>query len=554
MFDRRHTILIVDDEPDILQSLELTLESDYDVLTANSGTEGLDLLEKNDVSLVISDQRMPKMMGVEFLERSQTISPNCIRMMLTGYADIEAIIQAINSGRIYRYITKPWEPRDLEMDVRRGIESFTLKTSLDHRMQELTALCEIGSVITSSLDLDQVMKRILDGIVDTLGFERSFLMLVDEDRQTLRHRGCSGVSEEVLPVVSQIEYRLDQEELAPVLTLLQNRSILVENVNTPPVGVDKVLMRRIGIQSFVTAPLCVGGKGIGVLMAERTSGGQRFGEHDRRLLSGFAAQAAIAVENARLYGEAVEKQRLEKEVAVAVRIQQHLLPETLPVVAGFDIAGTSRLSRGVGGDYYDVLEDHTGRLWIALGDVTGKGVPAALTMATLRTLFRVELEREQSLAEVLSRVGDGLGRCTPPEVFATFCCGILNPTDGGFTVVNAAHPCPVVVRADGSVTELTGAGPPTGLDPFLAGTVTYEEQTTTLNSGDLFLLYSDGVSEALNDQNDLFGEKRLTELVAAHRDETAAGILESILHTVSAFQGSVPQSDDITLVVVKRVP
>lgn len=554
MLERRHTILIVDDDRDVLESLRLSLETDYDVLTAPGGVEGLALLARREVALIIADQRMPGMTGVEFLARSQEVSPQTVRMMLTGFADLNAVVGAINEGQVYRYIAKPWEPRELEMDVRRAVESYEMRIALARRVQELGMLCEIGAAITSVLDLDRVIQMVLDAVVGTLGFDRSFLMLVDEDAGMLRHRACAGVTGEALAFFSGLEYRLDQEDVAVVLTVRQGRSILVEDVDDPPVGVDREVVRRMGIRSFVTAPLRAGDRRIGVLVADRTGVEERVTEHDRRLLMGFANQAAIALENARLYGEALEKRRLEEEVAVAGRIQQRLLPQALPRVEGFDVAGTSRPSRGVGGDYYDVLEDRSpGRVWVALGDVSGKGVPAALTMATLRALFRSEVEREQPLGEAMRRIGEGLWRCTAPEVFATFCFGVLDPSARTFTYVNAGHPAPLLVRADGSRSAMSGGGLPAGMDPALFGQAAYLEQRVDLGPGDVLVLYSDGVTEAGagDGDGDMFGEERLGAVVAERRGGAAAAVQEAVCQAVASFLGDAPPGDDLTLVVVK---
>ncbi|OGG45102.1 MAG: hypothetical protein A3F84_11790 [Candidatus Handelsmanbacteria bacterium RIFCSPLOWO2_12_FULL_64_10] len=555
MLERRHTVLIVDDDPGILEALRLSLELDYEVLVAPGGAEGLELLARNEVALIIADQRMPGMMGVEFLERAREVSPNSVRMMLTGFADLDAIVGAINRGQVYRYISKPWEPKDLEIDVRQAVETYDMRVALDRRMRELKMLCEVGAAITSVLDLDQDIQMILEAVVNTLGFERSFLMLVDEGAGVLRSRACAGVSDEARAFFLQLEYGLDREDVAVVLTVRQNRSILVEDVDDAPVGVDREVVRRMGVRSFVTVPLVAGERKIGVLVADRSGAGERVVEHDRLLLMGFANQAAIALENARLYGEALEKQRLEQELAAAGRIQQLLLPQALPEVEGFDISGTSRPSRGVSGDYYDVVEDRSGRVWVALGDVSGKGMPAALTMATLRALFRSELEREQSLAEAMRRIGEGLWRCTAPEVFATFCFGALDPEERAFTFVNAGHPYPLLIRADGSPPSPagTGSGLPVGVDPTLAGVSPYLEQRVDMRSGDVFVIYSDGVTEAGagDGEVEMFGEERLEAVLVEHRTKDAAAVQEAICSAVSAFLGDAPPGDDLTLVVIR---
>ena len=548
---KRHTILIVDDEPDILDSLQLSLEQDYDVLTATNGAEGLGMMDGREVALIISDQRMPKMTGVEFLAKAMEISPRTVRMMLTGFADFDAIVEAINQGRIYRYISKPWEPRDLEMDVRRAVEAYELQMSLDRRMRELATLCDIGAAITSVLDPDKVVQKIMDSVVDTLGFDRSFLMLVDEDAGLLRYRGCAGVRDEALSYVSELEYDLNRNDVAVVLTVKENRPILVEDVEDTHVPVDRETARRIGIRSFVTAPLRTGDRQIGVLFADRSSAGERVTELDERLLMGFADHAAIAIENARLYAEALDKKRLEEEVAVAGRIQGHLLPSTIPEVEGFEVTGISRPSRVVSGDYYDAVTDDEGRLWLALGDVSGKGMPAALTMATLRALFLAEMERDQSLSQAMTRISEGLFHATAPEVFATFCFGVLDPVARTFTFVNAGHPYPVLARADGTVCDVEGAaGLPAGMDPMLTQTVPCTEQRVDLAPGDVLVVYSDGVAEAGAGNEDMFGEERLRAIVSERREDGAQAVQDAICQAVDEFMADAPADDDLTLVVI----
>lgn len=545
----RHTVLIVDDEQGILDSLSLSLEAEYDVLTATSGFDAIELLKRHEVALIISDQRMPKMTGVEFLEQAEQLSPNSVRMMLTGFADFDAIVGAINKGQVYRYISKPWEPDDLAIDVRTGVERYAMQHALNRRMTELQALCEIGAAVTAVLDSAQVIEKVLAGVVDALGFDRSYLMLVDETTNRLVSAGTAGVTGEARATLEELSYDLDREDVGVVLTVRENRPILVEDVDRAPVRLDTETLERVGFRSFVTAPITAADRRIGVLVADRVAAGERVTEHDQRLLMGFADQAAIALENARLYEEAIEKKRLEEEVGVAARIQQRLLPETLPDVKGFDLAAVSRPSRGVSGDYYDVVDAGDGRVWIAVGDVCGKGVPAALTMATLRTLFRAQIDRDQSLPEMMARISTGLFSATSPEVFATFCFGLLDPAARTFTYVNAGHPFPVHARADG-VSGVDGVGVPIGLDPSI-WSEPYEEQVVTFGDGDLLAIYSDGVAEAGALNDDMFGEERLEAVIEANRKATAEVVKDAVLSAVDVFVCGEALDDDLTLVVVK---
>ncbi|MCH7863312.1 MAG: response regulator, partial [Proteobacteria bacterium] len=289
------TLLIVDDEPEILDALTLTFEEDFNVLKANGGRDALAVLESDGAAVIIADQRMPEMMGEEFLEKAREMSPDTVRMMLTGFADFAAIVDAINKGQVYRYISKPWEPADLEIDVRTGVERYALQHSLAQRMRELKALCEIGATITSTLDSEQVIQKVLDGVVGALGFDRSHLMLVDEKANRLVSGGSAGVDEEVLTYLRELEYDLDREDVGVVLTVNENRPILVEDVDHAPIRLDMKTLDRIGFRSFVTAPISAGGRRIGVLVADRVGAGERVTEHDQRLLMSFADQAAIAM-------------------------------------------------------------------------------------------------------------------------------------------------------------------------------------------------------------------------------------------------------------------
>jgi len=492
---------------------------------------------------------MPKMDGVEFLGRAQKISPATVRMMLTGFADFDAIINAINQGQIYRYITKPWEPTDLEIDVRQAIDRYAIQASLDQRMNELQALCDISAAITSTLNSEEVINKILDGVVHALGFDRAYLMRLDPANNVLKGAGSCGVEGEARDFLNQLTYDLDRSDVGVVLTLKENRPILVEDIENAPINLDNEALQRVGVRSFVTAPLQAGDHPIGVLVADRNSPGERVSEHDLRLLVGFANQAAIALENARLYEEALEKQRLEEEINVAANIQTRLLPETLPELDHYELAALSQPSRGIGGDYYDIIDMGDGRMWIALGDVCGKGIPAALTMATLRTLFRSQLDHAQPLADMMQHVSEGLFNATAPEVFATFFFGVLDLNTQTFTYVNAAHPFPVLARESGETIELKGAGIPAGLDPIMA-IEPYAEHSITLTNGDVLVIYSDGVSEAGARTGDMFDEPRIHELTKAHRESGANAVQNAICTAVETFMNGQAMDDDLTLVAL----
>ena len=293
---------------------------------------------------------------------------------------------------------------------------------------------------------------------------------------------------------------------------------------------------------------------MGALMRSRNAMLDALLSHQRELKD---REHALAEANRELEGrvedqgvELQEMHLLEEELAIARRIQKHLLPERIPIVEGFELAGVSRPSRGVSGDYFDMVKEDSGRVWVALGDVSGKGMPAALTMATLRALFRAELEREQPLGEAMRRISEGLYLSTTPEVFATFCFGVLDPADRSFTYVNAGHPYPLVVCRQGESVALDGAGPPLGMDPSLVPNLRYDEHKVVLDPGDVLVIYSDGVTEAGAGREDMFGEERLRPAIVELRDAGAQGVQDGICRAVDTFLGNAPADDDLTLVVV----
>jgi predicted ester cyclase len=245
--------------------------------------------------------------------------------------------------------------------------------------------------------------------------------------------------------------------------------------------------------------------------------------------------------------EARQRERIEQELRVARRIQQSLLPETIPELEGWRIAAYYGPAREVGGDFYDFLELEDGRLGLIVGDATGHGMPAALVMATTRGMLRAVVQSLESPGEVLARVNEALVADIPPSTFVTCFYGVLDPKDGHLSYANAGHNLPCR-RHDGQAEELRARGMPLGLIPGMP----YEEKETILASGDSTLLYSDGLVEAHDPQGKMFGFPRLRELVAGHGEERSLG--DFLMGELYSFVGEDwEQEDDITLVTLRRV-
>jgi len=296
------------------------------------------------------------------------------------------------------------------------------------------------------------------------------------------------------------------------------------------------------------------GELIGLLNLGPRLSQQEYSADDRKLLSDLATQTAPAVRVAQLVRqqqqEAKERERIEQELRVASLIQQTLLPKTLPELPGYDVAAYYQPAREVGGDFYDFLDLEDGRFGLVVGDVTDKGVPAALVMATTRTMLRAAAQRLLSPGEVLQRVNDVLVQDIPPNMFVTCLYAILDTESGRLVYANAGHDLPYRRRAGRSdgAEELRARGMPLGLMPGMG----YEEKEIVLEKGESVLFYSDGLVEAHDPRRDMFGFPRLQGLVGSQRSG-GSSLISFLLSELRRFTGEGwEQEDDITLVTLDR--
>jgi serine phosphatase RsbU (regulator of sigma subunit) len=304
----------------------------------------------------------------------------------------------------------------------------------------------------------------------------------------------------------------------------------------------------------VVVPLVSQGELIGLLNLGPRLSQQEYSADDRKLLNDLATQTAPAVQVAQLVRQqqqqAQERERIEQELRVARLIQQTLLPKHVPDLPGYQLAAYYQPAREVGGDFYDFLDLEDGHLGLVVGDVTDKGVPAAIVMATTRTMLRASAQRLDSPGEVLKRVNDVIVRDIPPNMFITCLYAILDPETGLLRFANAGHDLPYRRRTSksGGAEELRATGMPLGLLPGMS----YEEKEIVLQRGDSVLFYSDGLVEAHDPQRDMFGFPRLQGLVGAHRSDGPA-MVNFLLSELARFTGDEwEQEDDITLVTLDR--
>src|SRR3954467_1558633 len=334
----------------------------------------------------------------------------------------------------------------------------------------------------------------------------------------------------------------------PLLALFESASGVVD---LDDLDLDSQAVRDLKAAGVKLAvPLISQGELIGVLNLGPRLSEQDYSTDDRKLLDNLAAQAAPALRVGQLVreqeAEAATRQRFEQELEVARLIQQHFLPKELPDLPGWQIAAYYRPAREVGGDFYDVIPLSDGRVGFVVGDVTDKGVPAALVMSATRSVLRAPAQRLIEPGVVLERVNEHLCPDMPEKMFVTCLYGVLDPSSGHLRFANAGHDLPYVKTADG-VIELRARGMPLGLMPAME----YEEKEAVLAPGDSVLLHSDGVVEAHDPERDMFGFPRLKETMA----DAPGGqeLIDRVLRDLEAFTGpAAEQEDDITMVTLQR--
>ncbi len=367
-----------------------------------------------------------------------------------------------------------------------------------------------------------------------------------------------GKASDETPAVAEPSRQIAAPELEiapndPILAYLADASGVVE---VEKLDLDSPALRTMkAAEVKLVVPLVSQGDLIGLLNLGPRLSQQEYSADDRKLLSDLATQTAPAVRVAQLVRqqqqEAQERERIEQELRVARLIQQTLLPKTLPELPGYDVAAYYQPAREVGGDFYDVLELEDGRLGLVVGDVTDKGVPAALVMATTRTLLRAAAQRLFSPGEVLRRANDALVTDIPPNMFITCLYAILDIESGRLGYANAGHDLPYrrrrAERSEGAE-ELRATGMPLGLMPGMG----YEEKEIVLEKGESVLFYSDGLVEAHDPHREMFGFPRLQGLVGTHRSGGSA-LIGFLLSELTRFTGEEwDQEDDITLVTLER--
>ncbi|MBD6616595.1 SpoIIE family protein phosphatase [Komarekiella sp. 'clone 1'] len=484
-------LMVVDDEPDNLDLLYRTFRRDFQVHKANHARDALEILDRvGEMAVIISDQRMPEMNGTEFFSRTVERFPDTIRILLTGFTDVEDLVDAINSGQVFKYITKPWNPERLRTLVEQATDTYRV---VKKRTQELRRALRreslfnaVTTAIRESLDYDSMLQKTVATIGQTFEATSCLLRPVESDRLTqdrfFYHDPKSYVSDSFFDTSLLIEKVLETRYYQ-----------LTHNIYN-------------GNPCFhLVVPLSYQQHLLAVLALHQWGRDRHWEDQDIQLIVGVAEQAALALSQAKLYQRLQEKQeQIRVELEVARQIQINLLRQSLPDIKGVKVQACCYPAREVGGDFFEVFVHPKGDLWLAVGDVSGKGVPAALFMASVISVLRRELSQEAPAAPnvVMQNLNYTLGDdLISNNYFITLVLACYTPTTKELVYTNAGHIYPMLWSRQATVGDepnyLKVRSIPLGILPKWQA----QSGRLILTPGDTLLLTTDGITEAMVSNN-----------------------------------------------------
>ncbi|HXI11191.1 MAG TPA: GAF domain-containing SpoIIE family protein phosphatase [Thermoanaerobaculia bacterium] len=415
-------------------------------------------------------------------------------------------------------------------NVRASADVALLNESLDRKVQQLRTILDLVRGLTA--------------VTEPEGVARMLGRTVAGQWAASRHAVAgwkSGQSD--LAVMSR---GVALPEMEPMKALV--REAASASIRVSQIGDDSLRATLSASRLEVIVPIRSGDVTIGAVLLGPRAGGAPYSEDDLEYARGLADQAAVALENAWNFRETLEKKKIEKELELAADIQRRLLPASMPLVAGLDVYAATRPARHVGGDYFDAVPLSTGETLFCVADVSGKGIAASLLMSNFQASLRALSSTGMPLAEMVARMNDLMHASTASNKYVTAIFVRVDPNSRQCTVVNAGHNDGLIVRASGVVNRIKASGTPVGLMPARS----YTETTSELAVGDVVALYSDGVTEANDVEENEFGDERLIALLQGNVGGNAELLVGKVFVEVDGFAGSAPQYDDITMMVIRK--
>ena len=422
--------------------------------------------------------------------------------------------------------------------------STTVATSLEGLLNQqkeieggaqMRALIRVGRELSGNMPLGDLFNLIMNLSIEAVGAARGVLMTLEGEELVVRAARGEGFR-----ISSAVRDRVINEKT----------SLLVRDARLDEAFAGRMSIVQQQIRSMLAAPLQTDDRVIGLIYLDSPHFVHEFTKDDLNLLTVMANVAAIRIEHTRLAEVEQAERILAKELEQAAEIQRRLLPTSAPSIPGIELAGYNAPCRTVGGDYYDFFPYPDGRVAMLVGDVAGKGMPAALLMSSLQARVQVLFDDPVDLAALVTRLNRIIHSNCPSNRFISFFIGILDPQTGELNYVNAGHNPPLLVRKNASVEKLDCTGLILGIMPAAR----YEQKNVRLAPGDAVVLFSDGVTEASRpDIDEEFGEDRLAETFVKIRNLPAQSIVQAITHQLQEFTEGAPPADDITLVVAKKI-
>jgi phosphoserine phosphatase RsbU/P len=416
----------------------------------------------------------------------------------------------------------------------RGIQVPVAGAAGQRRSTQVQALIRAGQELASRGKLIDLFPLILDLAIEAVGAQRGVVMTLEGDQLEVKANKGEGFR-----ISSAVRDRVVNEKA----------SVLVRDAQLDEAFRERMSIVEQKVRTLMAVPLQTEKRTIGLIYVDSPNLFRAFTKDDLSLLTVMANVAAIRIEHARLAEVEETERRMARELDQAAEIQRSFLPAGAPRVLGVDLAGYNAACRTVGGDYFDFFAYPNGRVALALGDVSGKGMPASLIMMGLQARVQVLADEPENLAALITRLNKITCKNCPSNRFITFFFCVLDPTTGDLAYSNAGHNPPVIVRSSGAVEYLDGGGPVLGI----LSMASYSEYHAKLEPGDLLAIYSDGVTEATNGKEEEFGDERFAEVLKANHDKNASEIVSAVNQGLTAFAAGSPQADDITLVVARRL-
>jgi phosphoserine phosphatase RsbU/P len=463
--------------------------------------------------------------------RSELAVPLIVKNKLIGVIDIESPQPNHFTEEHKRLLTL------IASRMAVGIENARLYTRTTRQARTLLLLNEIARELTSILNLDELLKRIAELLSRLIDYQMFSILLVDPTGEKLQHRFSLRFQENIhlkhdIPIgEGVVGYAVQQKEVVLVSDVTKDSHYILLNPET---------------RSELAAPLIYKDKVIGVLDLEHTRRGFFTDDH-KRTITTLAAQVAIAIENARLY-EQIERQekRLERDLALARELQFRLLPQAPPHLANLEVAAKFSPARAIGGDLYDFVDYSLSRFAMVIGDVSGKGAPAAIYAALVSGILRSHAPIEPGPAEMLSAVNFSLGERRIEGQFVSIIFALWDDSNLTLQVANSGLPRPLYCH-DGKIEVIEATGLPLGL----FDDADYDEFTFHAKPGDMFVFFSDGILDARNQAGDMFGRRRVEEIVAKSCEFSADWVVDALFKAVAEHAAGVETFDDQTVVAIK---